>query len=67
MVLIETTQMQALRMAMEDTIHSLHQRAWNLTEQVDALQAQNRLLAGHVCDLLEMVRRLEAQLGREAA
>lgn len=67
MQLIETPQMAALRAAVEETLAGLQAQANGLRWQVASLQAQNRLLAGHASDLLEMVQRLEAQLGREAA
>ena len=57
MQLIETPQMAALRAAVEETLAGLQAQANGLREQVASLAS----------DLLEMVQRLEAQLGREAA
>lgn len=64
---IETPELKALRLGLQETIAGLHRRAATLAEQVELLQAQNRLLAGHVSDLLEMVGRLQAALAERQA
>jgi cell division protein FtsB len=64
---IETPELRALRVGLAQTIAGLHDQVRTLQAQGEALAAQNRQLAGHVSDLLEMVGRLQAAVRSQEA